>query len=85
MYFLWNVFLEGYDLELHSDHSPLLVSLEMDSSFKPLSFSFLGIWTLHDGFKSLVQSVWVNSTLGNAMMSCMIKLKWAKQALKVLE
>lgn len=40
------------------------------------------MWALHDGFKSLVQSVWVNSAPGNAMLSCMTKLKRVKQVLK---
>lgn len=46
---------------IHSDHRPLLITLDIDQQPRPSHFRFLAAWTGHSDFKRLVSSAWDNS------------------------
>lgn len=49
--------------KIHSDHNPILLSLEKDQDIKlPRPFWFQPMWLSHPTFPDLVKSIWSNSS-----------------------
>ncbi|XP_058071209.1 uncharacterized protein LOC131220275 [Magnolia sinica] len=66
----------------HSDHSPILLSSQADSSSFPHPFRFQRMWTTHDDFLATVKNSWDNDIVAMPMFKFFIKMKNLKAVLR---
>lgn len=66
----------------HSDHFPLLMTLQKGILKSPSSFKFLSVWSEHPDCRRLVREVWQKEIKGCPMYILSQKLKSLKKVLK---
>lgn len=66
---------------LVSDHSPLLILLTVQTSYRP-RFIFQKMWLDHPDFQSLVQQIWGQSVTGSPSLRIAEKLRHLKNTIK---
>ncbi|MCI01683.1 RNA-directed DNA polymerase (Reverse transcriptase), partial [Trifolium medium] len=65
-----------------SDHFPILLNFQMNSTNYASQFKFLKMWTLHDSCKDLISNCWGTQIIGSPMFILSKKLKLLKEHLK---
>ncbi|XP_039161265.1 uncharacterized protein LOC120289927 [Eucalyptus grandis] len=71
------------DLDLHFDHSPMVVRI-LDPVIKRRPFKYFEFWSEHPNFTSIVQQIWDSHIQGIYMYILVSKLKLLKGKLKQL-
>jgi len=66
----------------HSDHHPLLISVEGLNVRNAVPFKFFKTWTSHEDCRRLVLEVWSKRVCGSGMVRLQLKLKNLKNAFK---
>nr|XP_016445978.1 PREDICTED: uncharacterized protein LOC107771163 [Nicotiana tabacum] len=80
----WGQVQNEYDLPQISDHSPMLLSISMNSRPGKIPFRFLNVWADHGSFVQIVQEVWEQNVTNWRMKNIRLKLKALKPRLKTL-
>ncbi|XP_059629490.1 uncharacterized protein LOC132272003 [Cornus florida] len=65
-----------------SDHSPIIVTLDLSTPRRHVPFRFFNAWSTHPKFQSSVHSVWSTYIKGTTMFQVVQKLKMLKQVLR---
>lgn len=67
-----------------TDHSPLVMDMQLQLTNIKTLFRFFSRWTQHDTFTIIVQRSWQSRLIGNALKCVWQKLKNLKQPLRQL-
>lgn len=73
-----------YEAPMSSDHSPGVLSIQLNRSFGPKPFKFIKGWMTHPTFKKTLITSWSEQQSGNPMQILTKKLKSLKGPLKRL-
>ncbi|XP_059627500.1 uncharacterized protein LOC132270337 [Cornus florida] len=65
-----------------SDHSPILVTLDLSTPRRHIPFRFFNAWSLHPNFHPSVYAVWTKYIKGTAMFQVVQKQKLLKHVLR---
>ncbi|XP_059669250.1 uncharacterized protein LOC132314395 [Cornus florida] len=65
-----------------SDHSPILITLDLNTPRRCVPFRFFNTWSSHPKFHSTVHEVWITYIRGTSMFQVVQKLKLLKKVLR---
>ncbi|VFQ69341.1 unnamed protein product [Cuscuta campestris] len=80
----WECWAEFRDMEIVSDHCPVLLKLLPTHFHGTKSFKFYNMWTKHDDFDRVVRQIWDQRIVGTRQYRLCTKLKKLKYPLKQL-